>query len=72
MREDTVLMLERATAPRDVGWKPAVMVIAALSALAGLLTYAVKAEGNAQGSLLGALVLYGVGAVVRNGSYCAN
>jgi serine/threonine protein kinase len=47
VREDTVLMLERATAPRDVGWKPAVMVIAALSALAGLLTYAVKAEGNA-------------------------
>jgi hypothetical protein len=41
-------MLERATAPRDIGWKQGVMVIAALSALAGLLTYAVKAPGDAE------------------------
>jgi serine/threonine protein kinase len=47
VREDTVLMLERATAPRDIGWKQGLMVIAALSALAGLLTYAVKAPGDA-------------------------
>jgi serine/threonine-protein kinase len=47
-REDTVLMLERATAPRDIGWKQGVLVIAALSALAGLLTYALKMPGGAE------------------------
>lgn len=49
-REDTVAMLERATAPREIGWKQGALLIAALSALAGLATYALKAPGSAEQS----------------------
>lgn len=64
-REDTVLMLERATAPRDLGWKQAVAVIAALSALAGLVTYALTAPGETDRADSG--VIPSSGALSRSG-----
>jgi serine/threonine protein kinase len=40
---DTVALIERATLPREVSWQAALLTIAALSALAGMTTYAVRA-----------------------------
>jgi len=65
-REDTVLMLERATAPRELGWKQGVLVVAALSALAGLVTYALHAPTASERDEAGSTRDFG-GAVSRSG-----
>jgi eukaryotic-like serine/threonine-protein kinase len=44
--DDTIAMLERARLPRDVSLRTAVLVIAALSALSGVFTYALTARGG--------------------------
>jgi serine/threonine-protein kinase len=64
-REDTLLMLERATAPRDLGWKQGVTVIAVMSALAGLVTYAWKASGETERS--GSEIVPSSGVLSRSG-----
>jgi eukaryotic-like serine/threonine-protein kinase len=45
--DDTIAMLERARLPRDISWRTAVIVIAALSALSGVFTYTLSARGTA-------------------------
>ena len=45
-RDDTLLLLERASLPRELPWRRAALVIAALSALSGIATYAVRAAGS--------------------------
>jgi serine/threonine-protein kinase len=45
-RDDTLLLLERAALPRELPWRRAALVIAALSALSGIATYAVRAAGS--------------------------
>jgi serine/threonine-protein kinase len=45
-REDTVALLERASLPREISGRKALVVIAALSALSGLATYALRAGGE--------------------------
>jgi serine/threonine-protein kinase len=45
--DDTIAMLERARLPRDVSLRTAVLVIAALSALSGVFTYALTVRGEA-------------------------
>jgi serine/threonine-protein kinase len=45
-RDDTLLLLEHASRPRDVGWRRALLVVAALSALSGIATYALRASGS--------------------------
>jgi serine/threonine-protein kinase len=45
-REDTVALLERASLPREISGRKALLVIAALSAFAGLATYALRAGGE--------------------------
>ena len=45
-REDTLLLLERASLPRELSVRRALLVIAALSALSGIATYAVRAAGS--------------------------
>jgi eukaryotic-like serine/threonine-protein kinase len=46
LANDTIAMLERARVPRDVSLRSAVLVIAALSALSGVFTYALTARGE--------------------------
>jgi serine/threonine protein kinase len=46
VRDDTIAMLEHARLPRDVSLRTAVLVIAALSALSGVFTYALAARGE--------------------------
>jgi serine/threonine-protein kinase len=45
-RDDTLLLLERAGLPRELPWRRAALVIAALSALSGIATYAIRAAGS--------------------------
>jgi hypothetical protein len=45
VRDDTIALLERARLPRDVSLRTALLVIAALSALSGVFTYALTAHG---------------------------
>ena len=45
-RDDTLLLLQRASLPRELPWRRAALVIAALSALSGIATYAVRAAGS--------------------------
>ena len=45
-RDDTLLLLERAALPRELPWRRAALVIAALSALSGIATYAIRAAGS--------------------------
>jgi serine/threonine protein kinase len=45
-RDDTLLLLERAALPRELPWRRALLVIAALSALSGIATYALRAAGS--------------------------
>ena len=45
-RDDTLLLLERASLPRELSVRRALLVIAALSALSGIATYAVRAAGS--------------------------
>jgi len=45
-RDDTIALLEKARLPREVTPKTAALVIALLSVLSGLLTYAVGARGG--------------------------
>lgn len=47
VRDDTIALLERARLPREVSLRTAVLVIAALSALSGVFTYALGARGHA-------------------------
>ena len=49
-RDDTILMLERATLPRELPLKRALLVIVALSALSGIATYAFRAAGSPGGN----------------------
>jgi serine/threonine protein kinase len=44
---DTIALLERVSAPREVSWRVALAVVAALSVLSGLTTYALRAVGGA-------------------------
>jgi serine/threonine protein kinase len=44
-RDDTLLLLARASLPRELPFRRALIVIAALSALSGIATYAVRAAG---------------------------
>jgi serine/threonine protein kinase len=44
-RDDTLLLLARASLPRELPIRRALIVIAALSALSGIATYAVRAAG---------------------------
>ncbi len=44
-RDDTLLLLQRASLPRELPWRRALVVIAALSALSGIATYALRAAG---------------------------
>jgi eukaryotic-like serine/threonine-protein kinase len=46
LRDDTIAMLERAREPRDLPLRTALLVIAALSALSGVFTYALTARGE--------------------------
>jgi hypothetical protein len=46
VRDDTIAMLERARLPREVSFRTAMLVIAALSALSGVFTYALSARGD--------------------------
>jgi serine/threonine-protein kinase len=43
---DTIALLERGTAPRDVSWRAAVAVVVALSVLSGMATYALRSDGR--------------------------
>ena len=43
---DTVALIERASAPRQVSWQAALAVVVALSALSGLATYALRVSGR--------------------------
>ncbi|HEY3497256.1 MAG TPA: serine/threonine-protein kinase [Polyangiaceae bacterium] len=45
-REDTIALLERAGAPREISTRKAVVVIVTLSALSGLATYGLRAAGS--------------------------
>lgn len=45
---DTIALIERASSPRQVSWQAALAVVVALSALSGLVTYALRASGLAQ------------------------
>jgi serine/threonine protein kinase len=45
-RDDTLLLLERASQPRELPLKRALLVVAALSALSGIATYALRASGS--------------------------
>jgi eukaryotic-like serine/threonine-protein kinase len=45
-RDDTVALLERASLPREISARKALLVIAALSVLSGLATYALRAAGS--------------------------
>jgi serine/threonine-protein kinase len=45
-RDDTLLLLERAALPRDFPLRRAVLVIATLSFLSGMVTYALRAAGS--------------------------
>jgi eukaryotic-like serine/threonine-protein kinase len=45
-RDDTMLLLEHAARPRELPLKRAVLVIATLSALSGIATYALRAAGS--------------------------
>jgi serine/threonine-protein kinase len=45
-REDTIWLLQKAALPRELPWKRALVVIAALSALSGIATYALRAAGS--------------------------
>jgi eukaryotic-like serine/threonine-protein kinase len=58
-RDDTLLLLERASLPRELSVRRALLVIAALSALSGIATYAVRAAGAPE--------IKGDGAVTRAG-----
>ena len=58
-RDDTLLLLERASLPRELSVRRALLVIAALSALSGIATYAVRAAGAPEDK--------GAGAVTRAG-----
>ena len=40
---DTMLLIERGSAPREVSWRTALVTVVALSVLAGMTTYAVRA-----------------------------
>ncbi|HEX6274942.1 MAG TPA: serine/threonine-protein kinase [Polyangiaceae bacterium] len=44
-RDDTLLLLQRASLPRELPLRRALLVIAALSALSGIATYALRASG---------------------------
>jgi len=46
LRDDTLLLLEKASLPRELPWRRALVVIAALSALSGIATYALRAAGS--------------------------
>jgi eukaryotic-like serine/threonine-protein kinase len=46
---DTIALLERASAPRDVSWRTAAAVVVALSVLSGLTTYVLTSVGRADG-----------------------
>jgi serine/threonine-protein kinase len=43
---DTIALIERASAPRQVSWRAALGVVIALSALSGLTTYALRSAGR--------------------------
>jgi eukaryotic-like serine/threonine-protein kinase len=45
-REDTIALLERASLPREISARKALLVVVALSALSGLATYALRAAGS--------------------------
>jgi serine/threonine-protein kinase len=45
-RDDTIALLERAGAPREISARKAVVVIVTLSALSGLATYGLRASGS--------------------------
>jgi eukaryotic-like serine/threonine-protein kinase len=45
-RDDTLLLLERASLPRELSLRRALLVVAALSALSGVATYALRAAGS--------------------------
>jgi len=45
---DTVALIEAATAPRQVSWRAALVLVLSLSALSGLATYALRAGSHAE------------------------
>jgi serine/threonine-protein kinase len=45
---DTLALIEAATAPREVSWKAALVMVLSLSALSGIATYAVRAGSHSE------------------------
>ena len=45
---DTLALLEQATAPREVSWRAALVLVLSLSALSGIATYALRTGSHAE------------------------